>query len=53
MGGPWRDDEDDHDRSQGDSKREANETFYLDLFANSGNSLFTKNRGHGTILNND
>ena len=29
------------------------ETFYLDLFAGSGNSLFTKNRGLGTILNDD
>ena len=29
------------------------ETFYLDLFGNSGNSLFTKNRGLGTILNDD
>ena len=38
---------------KGDSKREANETFYLDLFGNSGNSLFTKNRGLGTILNDD
>jgi hypothetical protein len=38
---------------KGDSKREADETFYLDLFANSGNSLFTKNRGLGTILNDD
>src|SRR4051812_32431382 len=38
---------------KGDSKREANETFYLDLFGNSGNSLFTKNRGIGTILNDD
>jgi hypothetical protein len=37
----------------GDNKMEANETFYLDLFANSGNSLFTKNRGLGTILNDD
>jgi hypothetical protein len=25
----------------------------LDLFANSSNSLFTKNRGIGTILNDD
>ena len=33
--------------------REANETFYLDLFGNSSNSLFTKNRGIGTILNDD
>jgi len=38
---------------KGDSKREANETFYLDLFGNSSNSLFTKNRGLGTILNDD
>jgi Calx-beta domain-containing protein len=38
---------------RGDSKREANETFYLDLFGNSGNSMFSKNRGTGTILNDD
>lgn len=38
---------------KGDNKREANETFYLDLFGNSGNSLFTKSRGIGTILNDD
>ena len=38
---------------KGDSKREANETFYLDLFGNSSNALFTKNRGIGTILNDD
>ena len=38
---------------KGDSKNEANETFYLDLFGNSGNSLFTKNRGLSTILNHD
>ena len=37
----------------GDNKKEANETFYLDLFGNSSNSLFTKNRGTGTILNDD
>lgn len=37
----------------GDSKRESNETFYLDLFGNSGNSLFKKSRGIGTILNDD
>lgn len=37
----------------GDSKKEGDETFYLDLFGNSGNSLFTKNRGIGTILNDD
>ena len=38
---------------KGDSKKEADETFYLDLFCNSSNSLFTKNRGVGTILNDD
>jgi hypothetical protein len=38
---------------KGDSKREANESFYLDLFGNSSNALFTKNRGIGTILNDD
>ena len=37
----------------GDSMKEADETFYLDLFGNSGNALFTKNRGIGTILNDD
>ena len=35
------------------AKKKANETFYLDLFGNSSNSLFTKNRGLGTILNDD
>ena len=38
---------------KGDSKKEANETFYLDLFGNSVNSLFTKKRGIGTIRNDD
>ncbi len=38
---------------KGDSQREAHETFYLDLFGNSSNSLFTKKRGIGTILNDD
>jgi hypothetical protein len=37
----------------GDGKREANETFFVDLFGNSTNSLFTRNRGIGTILNDD
>ncbi len=37
----------------GDSKKEADETFYLDLFGLSGNSLFTKSRGTGAILNDD
>jgi hypothetical protein len=40
-------------RVKGDSKKEANETFYLDLFNLSANALFTKNRGVGTILNDD
>ena len=38
---------------KGDTKKEADETFDLDLFGNSSNSLFTKNRGTGTILNDD
>jgi hypothetical protein len=38
---------------KGDKKREANETFYLDLFGLSSNALFTRNRGIGTILNDD
>jgi hypothetical protein len=37
----------------GDSRKEANETFYLELFGNGSNSLFSKNRGVGTILNDD
>src|SRR5204862_1116164 len=37
----------------GDSKKEANETFFVDLFGNSSNSLFTKSGGLGTILNDD
>src|SRR5262249_46381981 len=37
----------------GDSKKEADETFSLDLFGLSSNALFTKNRGLGTILNDD
>ena len=38
---------------KGDSKRETNEYFYLDLYGLSINGLFTKNRGLGTILNDD
>jgi hypothetical protein len=38
---------------KGDNKWEADETFYLDLFGLSSNALFTKNRGLGTILNDD
>jgi hypothetical protein len=37
----------------GDNKKESDETFYLGLFGNSSNSLFTKIRGIGTILNDD
>ena len=37
----------------GDNRREPDETFCVDLFGNSSNSLFTKNRGIGTILNDD
>jgi hypothetical protein len=36
-----------------DSKKESDETFYLDLNNNSSNSLLTKFRGVGTILNDD
>jgi Calx-beta domain len=37
-----------------DHKKEADETFYLDLFGNSPDaSGFTKSRGIGTILNDD
>jgi len=38
---------------KGDNKKEAKEYFYLDLFGNSSNSLFTKNRGIGTIQDDD
>jgi probable HAF family extracellular repeat protein len=38
---------------KGDSKREADESFCLDLFGNRSNSLFTNNRGVGTIWNDD
>jgi hypothetical protein len=38
---------------KGDNKRESNETFYLELFGLSSNAVFTKNRGIGTILNDD
>ena len=38
---------------KGDGKREANETFYVDLFDLSSNASFTKKRGAGTILNDD
>src|SRR5262245_10739022 len=35
---------------KGDSKREANETFVLDLFGLSSQALFTRNRGLGNLL---
>src|SRR6185503_19966914 len=38
---------------KGDSKKEAHESFFVDLYNNSVNSLFNKNRGLGTILNDD
>jgi hypothetical protein len=38
---------------KGDGKREANETFYLDLTGLGGNSWFTRERGTGTVLNDD
>jgi hypothetical protein len=38
---------------KGDSKKEADEYFFLELFGNSGNSLVTNTRGIGTILNDD
>src|SRR5687767_7531096 len=38
---------------KGDSKKEADEYFFLDLFGNSSNSLFSRSRGLGTIHNDD
>jgi hypothetical protein len=38
---------------KGDNKKEADETFYLDLFGLSNNSLFTRSRGVGAVLNDD
>jgi probable HAF family extracellular repeat protein len=37
----------------GDGKKEADETFFVDLFGNSSNALISKSRGIGTILNDD
>ena len=37
----------------GDNKRESSETFFLDLFGNSGNSLISNSRGVGFIQNDD
>ncbi|HYH63576.1 MAG TPA: Calx-beta domain-containing protein, partial [Urbifossiella sp.] len=38
---------------KGDNKREADEYFYVDLFGLTGNALFTKSRGLGTVVNDD
>jgi hypothetical protein len=38
---------------KGDKTREANETFFVDLFGASGNALIGAARGIGTILNDD
>ncbi|HEY7154254.1 MAG TPA: FG-GAP-like repeat-containing protein [Gemmataceae bacterium] len=38
---------------KGDNKPEPNETFYLELFSNSSNSVLTRTRGIGTILDDD
>jgi hypothetical protein len=38
---------------KGDSETEVAETFFVDLFARSRNTVFAKNRGNGTILNDD
>jgi Calx-beta domain len=38
---------------KGDSKKEADEYFFLEMFGNSSNSQFTNTRGIGTILNDD
>lgn len=40
-------------RVNGDGRREADETFYLDLLGNSSNSLLLDGRGVGTIVNDD
>jgi hypothetical protein len=41
------------DRQRPIPNRETEPQFYLDLFGNIGNSLSTKSRGVGTILNDD
>jgi hypothetical protein len=38
---------------KGDNKREADETFTLDLFGPSGNAMLLDASGLGTILNDD
>jgi hypothetical protein len=37
----------------GDSKRESNETFFVDLTGLSSNAFFTRSRGTGYITNDD
>ena len=39
--------------AKGDNKKEADETFYLELFNASSNSLFAKFQGVGAIWNDD
>jgi hypothetical protein len=41
------------EKAAGDSKKETDETYFVDLFGNTSNLLFTKNRAVGTILNDD
>ena len=36
-----------------DTKKEADEYFYPDQFGLSSNALFIKNRGNGTLINDD
>jgi Calx-beta domain len=38
---------------KGDSKKEANENFFVDLSDLSGYAVFLDSRGQGTILNDD
>ena len=38
---------------KGDNRREANETFFVDLFGNSGNALLADSGSVGTIINDD
>jgi len=38
---------------KGDRKKEANETFFLDLYGQNSNAMFCVNRGAGTIQNDD
>jgi hypothetical protein len=38
---------------KGDTNKEADELFYVDLFGNSSNAWLAKRRGLGTIVNDD